>query len=403
MKLSWQTDNALRVTAASPRMRAHLKLGVERSAVSISDIAGPDTPNDFGIISHEWALAGERVQFHIFLQGAPYAAEVEPLLAPDGSIIGVQGSARPARDKVAAERRSAIVAHAEMIAGSGSWFYDARTGDYEWSDGLHELLGADCWMPFSRNIRLYDFPEDAKAVELAATHARLTHEPYCIDHRIVRTDGAIRFVQEKAAFYFDEADRLTHVIGTMLDVTDRKAGESRLAYLAYHDPLSDLPNRTLLEERFTVSLERARQSKNLCGVLFIDIDGFKHINDSLGHALGDDLLRAIAARLRRHVRSGDTLARFGGDEFVILLDSLNDETDGQCVAQTILEIFEDPFRLGHHQVSVTASIGIAFAPPDGITLEDVLAAADSAMYSAKRLGGNLAVLAHPELDRQLVG
>ncbi|MDP9111969.1 MAG: sensor domain-containing diguanylate cyclase, partial [Candidatus Eremiobacteraeota bacterium] len=330
-------------------------------------------------------------------------AEVEPLLAPDGAIIGVQGNARPAQEKLAAERRSSIVAHAEMIAGSGSWFYDARSGDYEWSDGLYELLGADCWMPFSRNVRLYDFPDDAKSVELAVTHARLAHEPYSIDHRIVRADGAVRFVQEKAAFYFDDAGRLTHVIGTMLDVTDRKAGENRLAYLAYHDPLSNLPNRTLLEERFTVCLERARQNKSLCGVLFIDIDGFKHINDSLGHGLGDDLLRAIAARLSRHVRSGDTLARFGGDEFVVLLDSLKDETDGQCVAHTILGIFEDPFRLGHHQVSIKASIGIAFAPPDGITLADVLAAADSAMYSAKRLGGNLAVLSQQETDRQLVG
>jgi diguanylate cyclase (GGDEF)-like protein/PAS domain S-box-containing protein len=388
MKLMWHTDTALCVTAISPQMRIILKLDEWTQAVTLEHIAGPDSPNDFGIIAHEWALLGERVTFEMQVGGVVYVMEVEPLHAPDGSIAGTSGTMQRKVDKVAEGRRSSIAAHAETLGCNGSWYYDARSGEYEWSDGLYELLGVDVWMPFSRDVRMYDLKEESNAISLAVEHARLTHEPYSLDHRIVRTDGAIRHVQEKAAFYFDERGQLTHVIGTMSDITDRKRSESRLAYLAYHDPLSDLPNRTLLEERFTTALERARFHNSYCAILFIDIDGFKAVNDNLGHTCGDDLLRAIASRLRSHVRTGDTLARLGGDEFVILLDSFAKNGDAQKVAAAVLEIFKDPFTLGQRRITVSASIGVAVAPPAGTTLQAILDASDRAMYQAKREGGN---------------
>ena len=404
MKLTWQTDRALAVTAVSPQLRAHLKLGVGSAAPTAADIAGPDTPADFGIIAHEWALEGERVQFELHWDGVAYAAVVEPLYTADGEICGVSGSAQAKADLVAQARLASLGAFAETIGASGSWFYDAQTGEYEWSDGLYALLGADVWMPFTRNVRMYDAPEDAKAVERAVEHARLTHEPYSIDHRIVRVDGAVRDVQERAQFFYDENGAFTHAIGSVIDVTSRKRGESRLTYLAYHDPLSDLPNRALLEERFAMALERARSNESFCGVLFLDVDGFKSVNDTYGHAAGDDLLRAIASRLRRHVRAGDTLARFGGDEFVILLDELGDPLDAETVAQTVMEAFENPFILGNFRITVRASVGIAVAPPDGSTLQQLLAKADQGMYRAKRGGGNAAAYADLALGRgQMVG
>ena len=228
MKLTWQTDRALAVTAVSPQLRAHLKLGVGAAAATAADIAGPDTPADFGIIAHEWALEGERVQFELHWDGVAYAAAVEPLYATDGEICGVSGSAHAKADVVAQARLASLGAHAETIGASGSWFYDAQTGEYEWSGGLYALLGADVWMPFTRNVRMYDAPEDAKAVERAVEHARLTHEPFSIDHRIVRVDGAVRDVQERAEFFYDEHGALTHAIGSVIDVTSRKRGESRL-------------------------------------------------------------------------------------------------------------------------------------------------------------------------------
>ncbi|MDP9016749.1 MAG: PAS domain-containing protein [Candidatus Eremiobacteraeota bacterium] len=238
MKFNWQTDTNLGLTVLSPQLRIHLKLDLSPNPLTACQIVGPDSPHDFGIIAHEWALQGERVTFEVSWSGLDYCVTVEPLFAPDGTVAGVSGSAQLLSDKVAAARRSSMSAHAETVAACGSWYYDARSGEYEWSDGLYELLGVDVWMPFSRNIRDYDASQDAQAVELAVSHARLTHEPYSIDHRVQRVDGVVRFVQERAAFFFDETGLLTHVIGTLHDITSRKAGESRLAYLAYHNPLS---------------------------------------------------------------------------------------------------------------------------------------------------------------------
>lgn len=404
MKFTWQTDTQLNLTAVSPQLRAHLKLGVSASPPTATEITGPDTPSDFGIIAHEWAAQGERVQFETAWDGVRYVAQVEPLFAPDGEIIGVSGWALPRADMIAQERRASLGAHAEAIGGTGSWFYDAQTGEYEWSDGMYALFGADVWMPFTRNVRMFDAPEDARLVEQVVEHARLSHQPYSIDHRIQRVDGSIRHVQELAAFYFDEDGTLTHSVGSLVDITDRKRGESRLTYLAYHDSLSDLPNRTMLEERFAMSLERARLKDSYCGLLFLDIDGFKGINDTYGHACGDDLLRAVAARLRRHVRAGDTLARFGGDEFVILLDELSTPSDAQTVARTVLETFDNPFTLGNFRITISASAGVAVAPPDGTTLEQLLATSDAAMYRAKRGGGGTAAYSELALvARQMVG
>ena len=403
MKLTWQTDTALALTAVSSQLRAILKLSTP-GPILAQAVTGPDSPEDFGIIAHEWALQGERVNFETRIGETAYTMEVEPLYAPDGSIAGVTGTARPAGDLLATHRRSSIFAHAESIAGSGSWYYDALTGECEWSDNLYAMLGADAWMPFSRNVRMYDAPDDARIVQDRIEHARLAHEPYSIDHRIVRADGAVRNVQERGAFFFDEAGMLTHVIGTMLDITERKQRETRLTYLAHHDSLSELPNRVLLEERFTAALERARANDAFCGILFIDIDGFKGINDTLGHGCGDDLLRAVAARLGRHVRFGDTLARLGGDEFVILLDGLTQISDAETVAQTVLETFGNPFTIGHHRVSVAASIGVAVAPPDGTTLQSLLCASDRAMYCAKNGGGNrVSAGALRLVEREMVG
>jgi diguanylate cyclase (GGDEF)-like protein/PAS domain S-box-containing protein len=404
MKLTWQADRALALTSVSPELRVHLKLDEAPKPVTARDIAGPDTPSDFGVIAHEWALEGDRVQFDLQWDGIAYAAQVEPLLSPAGEVVGVAGFAQPKSDKIAGARRATLAAHAEAIGASGSWYYDAKSAEYEWSDGLFALLGADVWMPFTRNVRMFDAPEDAKMVEQIVEHARLTHEPYSIDHRVVRLDGGVRHVQERAVFYFDEDGEFTHAIGSLIDITDRKRSESRLAYLAFHDSLSELPNRAMLEERFAVALERARHKASFCGILFLDIDGFKAINDTYGHAGGDDLLRAIAGRLRRNVRAGDTLARFGGDEFVILLDELSDPLDAEIVARTVLETFENPFTLGNFRITVTASAGIAVAPPDGVTLQELLAKADAGMYRAKRGGGNAAAYAELALIAgQMVG
>jgi diguanylate cyclase (GGDEF)-like protein/PAS domain S-box-containing protein len=167
------------------------------------------------------------------------------------------------------------------------------------------------------------------------------------------------------------------------DVTEQRTLQEQLRYEASHDALTALANRTLLTERATAALERAKRTGHDLAVLFLDLDGFKEVNDSLGHAAGDSLLTIAAQRLRRCVRPGDTVARLGGDEFAVLIEDIDDLTGATTVAARICESLQQPFALGPHRVTVTASLGIALTREGTGTSEDLLRNADLAMYRAK--------------------
>ncbi len=188
---------------------------------------------------------------------------------------------------------------------------------------------------------------------------------------------------------FDEQNRLTQVVVLLLDITDRKLAEEQLRYRALHDALTGLPNRTLLTERLDHAIQRhKRYAESLFAVLFIDLDRFKVINDSLGHFVGDQLLIYIANTLKHHVRSGDTVARLGGDEFVILLEDISSPHEVIQVIERIEEDMKKPVQLMDKTLFTSASIGIAMSSPEYATGEDILRDADNAMYRAK--GNNLA-------------
>jgi diguanylate cyclase (GGDEF)-like protein/PAS domain S-box-containing protein len=167
------------------------------------------------------------------------------------------------------------------------------------------------------------------------------------------------------------------------DMTERKLAEARLNHLAHHDSLTGLPNRLLFVDRLTHELAQARRAKQLVGLLFLDLDGFKSVNDALGHAVGDLLLKAVAQRLVSSVRASDTIARLGGDEFTVILHDLNPVDGATVVAQKVLHALSHPFALEGQEVSVTASIGITVYPLDSNTVEGLLKNADTAMYRAK--------------------
>ena len=171
---------------------------------------------------------------------------------------------------------------------------------------------------------------------------------------------------------------------------ERKRSEDRLAYMARFDQLTGLANRTLLREILPQAIARANRRKRMVGLCFIDLDKFKSINDTLGHDAGDTLLGEVAQRLLGSVRETDTVARLGGDEFALVLEDLNDESDVSPVINRILNAFATPARLGDQDVVVSPSIGIAFSPNNGQTVDQLLKAADTAMYRAKELGGNTA-------------
>ncbi|MBI3607070.1 MAG: MEKHLA domain-containing protein [Nitrospirae bacterium] len=172
------------------------------------------------------------------------------------------------------------------------------------------------------------------------------------------------------------------------DMTERKLAEERLNHLAHYDSLTGLPNRLLFADRLTHELAQARRAKQMVGLLFLDLDGFKPVNDSLGHDVGDLLLKAAAQRLAGSVRASDTVARLGGDEFTVILHDLNPVEGAAVVAQKILHALSQPFVLEGREVSVTASIGITVYPLDGETVEGLLKNADTAMYRAKAQAGS---------------
>jgi diguanylate cyclase (GGDEF)-like protein len=161
-----------------------------------------------------------------------------------------------------------------------------------------------------------------------------------------------------------------------------------IRYQAYHDALTSLPNRKLFEDRLTMALAQAKRNKDLLAVMLFDLDSFKKVNDTLGHAQGDVLLQMVAGRVGNCLRESDTLARLGGDEFTILLPQINSIEDAMVVASRIHDAFQTPFELGHSHVKTTTSLGIAIYPQDGEDIESLMKHADTAMYRVKEQGRN---------------
>lgn len=186
----------------------------------------------------------------------------------------------------------------------------------------------------------------------------------------------------------DEGGQVTHYVGVFSDIAAQKQAEQQLSFLAHHDSLTGLPNRVLFNDRLTHAIRRAARESAQVAVLFIDLDRFKNVNDTLGHHLGDHLLRMVAGELQKTVRASDTLARLGGDEFALLVEDLNGVQDAFLVAQKLLDVFAQSFALAEHELYISASIGIAVYPNDGQDAHDLVKNADAAMYQAKAKGRN---------------
>ncbi|HEY1774175.1 MAG TPA: EAL domain-containing protein [Gammaproteobacteria bacterium] len=210
---------------------------------------------------------------------------------------------------------------------------------------------------------------------------------FTLEHRLLCANGDVKWVWHRGAVIRDRAGHARHVEGFLADVTAQKVNQAKLDYLAHHDALTGLANRTEFEEQLGRSLERAKRHFQSVTLLFIDLDDFKEVNDSWGHQSGDAVLRAIAGRLTACCRKGDIVARLGGDEFALVLD---DDEKTEDVAQAVPRILEEvarPLRYQNREISVAGSIGIAVFPSDGDDAATLLKNADAAMYAAKENGG----------------
>jgi diguanylate cyclase (GGDEF)-like protein/PAS domain S-box-containing protein len=227
---------------------------------------------------------------------------------------------------------------------------------------------------------LYFEPADRdRLVEMIEEQKTLSNQ----ELRMRRNDGAPIWVIENVTLMEDGV-----LEGTIIDITDRKTAQQQVEYQAYHDSLTGLPNRLLFRDRITMALAHAKRTKRGAAVVFLDIDQFKLVNDTLGHTIGDRLLQVIAARLVSCVRGEDTVARMGGDEFTILVAEVGDRRASSVVAQKVLESIRRPIVVDDHELFVTASVGVAVYPEDGDDAETLLKNADRAMYRAKDSGRN---------------
>ncbi|RSZ61112.1 diguanylate cyclase [Massilia atriviolacea] len=202
-----------------------------------------------------------------------------------------------------------------------------------------------------------------------------------------RKDGTLYVVEEAVAPLRDAQGAIRHFVAVQHDITQREARREHEHYLAYHDVLTRLPNRAMLDDIAQKAALSALRSEQPLAMMFLDLDGFKAINDTLGHHVGDQLLAAVAQRLQSGIRRSDTVARIGGDEFAVLLADLDSRASAGLLAQKLLDALARPFQFRKHRFTIRASVGIAIFPSDATSIDALLNQADQAMYLAKLQGG----------------
>lgn len=318
----------------------------------------------------------------------------KPFTGPDGlpRILVIAHDITDLREaQLRVEDSERRLQHALEATGDAVWDWHLPSGGLTLSRRWFEILG---YAPADLEGNLSDFmrcllDEESAAVDAALRRALEGQGSYLHEHRMRRKDGSVIWVIDRGRVVErDDQGRPLRMVGSVSDITDQKRAQDLIWQQANFDTLTGLPNRHMFQDRLAGQMRASDRSGRPCALLMLDLDQFKEINDSLGHAWGDVLLQEAAQRLRYCVRDTDLVARLGGDEFMVLLGELTDSQAVARVAHEVMQALAQPFRLGADLVYVTASAGVTFYPHDAASPEELLRNVDQAMYAAKRSGRN---------------
>ncbi|WP_053057889.1 sensor domain-containing protein [Rubrobacter aplysinae] len=351
-------------------------------------------------------LAGEEVADTVEHHGSYFETRYSPLLGESGRVEGAVCIAIDVTERRLAEAQSRMKDRALEASSNGVLITDPSLEDNPIiyvNPAFQRLSGYEPEEILGRNCRIFQ-SEDREQPELAAlAEAIAAGREYSCTIRNYRKDGTFFYNELYVAPVRDAAGNLTNFVGIQNDVTERRMLEEELSYRAFHDSLTELPNRSLFMDRLDNALARASRREEPVSVLFMDLDDFKKINDSSGHEAGDRLLRAVAGRLSECLRPGDTICRLGGDEFVLMLENTG-ETESAALSERIIGALQGPLDLGEDagRASITVSLGVAVVPPGRAQKylpENLLSEADAAMYRVKyrsKAGYEVSVLGEPD-------
>jgi diguanylate cyclase (GGDEF)-like protein/PAS domain S-box-containing protein len=299
------------------------------------------------------------------------------------------------------KRNQLRLSNAQRIGEMGDWEWDVRHGRIVPSEQALRIFGCEnVSLPLDVERFLQSVhPDDQARLRAAFDHAIAAGDPFAVDHRIIAADGTLRHVRQQVEVNErDSLGRAARLVGAVHDITRRKEAEEQIRRLAYYDPLTDLPNRRHFTEQLQDAIAAAERQQRQLAVMFIDLDHFKRVNDTLGHGAGDELLCIVSARLGQSLRPDDTvvradvdahvgsIARLGGDEFIVLLKNVRHADDAASVARRLVAALAEPVTVAGTELFVGSSIGIAVYPADGADMDNLLMNADTAMYHAKEAG-----------------
>lgn len=302
----------------------------------------------------------------------------------------VRYALRNCRRELATRESEKLLSQAQKVAKMGYWRLDIAEQKINFSDGALKIFKlSDDNFTFSLKTYLdLVHLNDRDLVRTAIEKAIYDKYPFNLDHRIVSVAGDESYVHAQGEVIYDQNNHAISMFGTVQDITVRKRAEVTNEHNALYDSLTDLSNRRLFQNRLAHAMNEAHRHEKLLALCFFDLDNFKSINDNLGHAVGDELLKAVAKRLKGTMRQDDLIARISGDEFALAIEGLANISELEKILEKLRNKMSEPYSIRGHKILATASIGVALYPMDSANRETMMRYADAAMYNAKKMGGN---------------